>query len=189
MKWVLETSRMSSAAISCVISDDFQCEERMFTRFAKVYFPHLLAPLLRSLIHLTSLPPSSPQPTLIISYRIRSLQKESPFWSAFGLWFSYEPVLYRRCRPFHRGDDDYGSDRPLLNTYSNKDPEMDWARYHTPSSTYIFIARRKGTSLGWSVPEGDKDLLEGVGAYGDQRQKGDDTFDLMLLMGMLDNEN
>lgn len=66
---------------------------------------------------------------------------------------------------------------------------MDWARYHTPSSTYIFIARRKNISLSWSVPESDKDLLEGVGAYGDRRRKGDDTFELMMLMNMADNED
>ena len=44
-------------------------------------------------------------------------------------------------------------------------------------------------SLGWSVPEGDKDLLEGVGACGDQRGKGDDAFELMQLMSIADNED
>ena len=158
----------------------------------KVYFPHLLPPLLRSLIHLTSLPPSSPQPTIIISSKIRSLPKENPFWSAFGLWFSYEPVLYRRCRhspSSQHGDGNYGSDCLLSNTHSNGDSETDWARYHASSSTYVFVARRKSTSLGWSVPEGDKDLLEGVGACGDQRRKGDDAFELMQLMSIADNED
>ena len=127
----------------------------------------------------------------MVSYRIRSLQKESPFWSAFGLWFSYEPVLYRHRQsspsPPPRENGDYGSDGPLSNTHSNGDPETDWTRYHTSSSTYTFIARRKSTSLGWSVPERDKDLLEGVGAYGDQRRKGDDTFELMQLMDIAGN--
>ena len=44
-------------------------------------------------------------------------------------------------------------------------------------------------SLGWSVPEDDKDLLEGVGAHENQRQKADDTFELMLLMDLADNED
>lgn len=162
-------------------------------RLAKVYFPDLLAPLLRSLIHLTSLPPSSPQPTIIVSYRIRSLPKEIPFWSAFGLWFSYGPVLYRRSQhpllPSHQENGDYGSDRPPSNTHSEVEPEADWARYHASSSTYIFIAHRKNISLGWSVPEGDRDLLEGVGAYGDRRRTGDDAFELMLLMDMVGNED
>lgn len=162
-------------------------------RFTKVYFPHLLAPLLRSLIHLTSLPPSSPQPNIIISYKIRSLLKETPFWSAFGLWFSYEPVLYRRHRKsllsLNQVNGDYESDCPSLDTHSDGIPDTEWARYHTPSSTYIFVAHRRSISLGWDVPEDDKDLIEGVGAYGDQRTKGDDAFDLMLLMSLVDGED
>jgi len=170
-------------------------KEYIFTRRppAKVYFPHLLAPLLRSLIHLTSLPPSSSQPSIVVSYRIRSLPKEIPFWSAFGLWFSYEPVLYRRYRQSplssRQGSGEYGGDLPPLTIHSNKDSEAEWDRYHAPSSTYIFIAHRKSTSLDWCVPEGDKDLLEGVGAYGNQRRKGDDAFELMLLMSVVDNED
>ena len=166
-----------------------------YRSFTQIYFPHLLAPLLRSLIHLTSLPPSSPQPSIIISYRIRSLPKETPFWSAFGLWFSYEPVLYRRYGPRQsplpspraRGDCEKG--HFPLNTHSTEDPEEEWTRYHAPSSTYIFVARRKSISLGWNVPEDDRDLLGGVGAHGDQRQKGDDAFDLMLLMNLVDIEH
>ena len=163
----------------------------MLSILSKVYFPHLLAPLLRSLIHLTSLPTSSPQPTIILSYRIRSLPKEIPFWSAFGLWFSYEPLLYRRYHQSllssHQGNGNYESDRPLLNTHSNGDLKTEWSRYHTPSSTYVFIAHRRSTSIGWSIPEDDKDLLEGVGAYGDQRRKGDDAFELMMLMSLVDD--
>lgn len=158
-----------------------------FCFLAKIYFPQLLGPLLRTLIHLTSLPPSSPQPSIIISYRIRSLPKEVPFWSAFGLWFSYEPVLYRRYhQPSNREGPDYESDPPPFEVHSNEDPEIEWARYNASSSTYIFLARRKGVSLGWNVPDDDSDLLEGVGANGNQRQKGDDTFELMLLMDMTD---
>ena len=152
---------------------------------AKVYFPHLLAPLLRSLIHLTSLPPSSPQPTIIISYRIRSLPKEIPFWSAFGLWFSYNPALYRRSS---QGNGDYESDRPPLSANPNEDSATEWARYHAPSSTYIFVAHRRSVSLDWTVPEDDGDLLGGVGANGDQRKKGDHAFELMLLMNLADYE-
>ena len=83
----------------------------------------------------------------------------------------------------------YESDRPPSNIHSDEDPEAEWARYDAPSSTYIFVAHRKSISIGWSVPEDDKDLLGGVGADGDQRQKGDDTFELMLLMNLVDNED
>lgn len=129
----------------------------------------------------------------MVSYRIRSLQKESPFWSAFGLWFSYGPVLYRRDRQSllssHQLNSNYESDRPPSNTHSDDDPGAEWARYNAPSSTYVFVARRRSISIGWSVPEDDKDLLEGVGAYGNQRRKGDDAFELMLLMSLVDNED
>lgn len=44
-------------------------------------------------------------------------------------------------------------------------------------------------SLSWNVPGGDEDLLKGVGAHGNQAQKGDDAFELMLLMDLLSNED
>jgi hypothetical protein len=107
------------------------------TSLAKVYFSHLLAPLLHTLNHLTSVPPSSPQPGVIISNRIRSLPKEIPFWSAFGVWFSYEPVLYRRDRrpplPSLQGSAGYESDHPPFNGHSSGDPEVKWARFRLPS--------------------------------------------------------
>ena len=61
-----------------------------------------------------------------------------------------------------------------------------WTRYHSPSSTYLFTARRKPTSHSWSVPESDIDLLKGVGANGNDLRKGDDGFEIMLLMDMID---
>lgn len=66
---------------------------------SQVYFPELLSPLLRTLLQLSAPPfinPSSSIPqSIIISYKIRSFAKESVFWSAFGLWFSFYPVLYK----------------------------------------------------------------------------------------------
>jgi len=95
--------------------------------------------------------------------------------------------LYRRYhQPSNQENPDYESDRPSFDIHSNEDPEIEWARYNASSSTYIFLARRKGVSLDWNVPDDDNDLLEGVGANGNQRQKGDDTFELMLLMDMAD---
>ncbi|KAF8348927.1 putative methyltransferase-domain-containing protein [Amanita rubescens] len=103
-----------------------------------VYFPNLFAPLLRSLIHLTSLP-SSETPKIIMSYKIRSLSKEMPFWSAFGLWFEFSPVLARRR-------------------------QGTWSRF-TPSGSddvvFIFIARRRPESFQWEIPTNDSDLLTG----------------------------
>jgi hypothetical protein len=138
---------------------------------AQVYFPELLAPLLRSLLHLTS--SQSDPPTVIISYKIRSLPKESPFWSAFGLWFDWEPVLYRE------------KNANLAPGVANNPL---WTRYHSPSSTYLFIAHRKSASLLWSMPDSDSDLLEGVGGLGDDFKKADEGFEVMLLMDLIDFE-
>ncbi|KIP10492.1 hypothetical protein PHLGIDRAFT_231714 [Phlebiopsis gigantea 11061_1 CR5-6] len=78
-----------------------------------VYFPELLAPLLRSLLQLSRPPFAGPAARVVLAYKTRSLAKEAPFWAA---------------------------------------------------------------------------LLGGVGARGDSRCKGDDTFETLLLMGMLSGE-
>nr|GAT45283.1 predicted protein [Mycena chlorophos] len=123
-----------------------------------VYFPHLLAPLLRSLIQLTSTSFGDPQ--IIISYRVRSLPKETPFWTAFGLWFEFAPVLTRS----HSGWQRFGAELP--------DP------------TFVFIARRRKHSREWFVPDSDAALLSGVGAQGTSTPKGDDTFETLLFMSI-----
>ncbi|CCL99289.1 uncharacterized protein FIBRA_01305 [Fibroporia radiculosa] len=138
-----------------------------------VYFPALLAPLLRTLLHLTTTPflsQSGSGPILIISYKIRSLAKETPFWSAFGLWFSFSPVLVRNVAM-------HDSDRT----------DRTWSRF-TPTAdddkTFVFVAHRRAESLVWTVPESDEELLRGVGAYGNSGSKADDTFETILLMTM-----
>ena len=140
----------------------------------QVYFPELLAPLLRTLIELSSPPwiPSSPSGTaeddliVIISYKIRSLAKETPFWSAFGLWFTFQPVLVKaKC-------------------LTEPGTEPSWQRFRPSSdgSTFVFVARRRIQSYVWNIPPNDRDLLDGVGAWGDDTRKGDDTFETLLLM-------
>ncbi|KAJ7067137.1 putative methyltransferase-domain-containing protein, partial [Mycena amicta] len=125
-----------------------------------VYFPLLLAPLLRSLIQLTS--PSFGDPQVIISYRIRSLAKETPFWSAFGLWFDFAPVLVQDTE------------------------NTSWRRFgaELPDPTFVFVAHRRKESFNWTVPASDADLLTGVFAQGSQMPKGDDTFETLLLMSL-----
>ncbi|KAJ7158574.1 putative methyltransferase-domain-containing protein [Mycena filopes] len=132
-----------------------------------VYFPELLAPLLRSLLQLSS-PPfvSGTEVELIISYKIRSLPKETPFWSAFGLWFEFAPVLVRKTL------------------------DSSWQRFGESSSsedpppTFVFVARRRRESHGWPVPPSDADLMQGVGAQETSSLKGDDTFESLLLMSL-----
>ncbi|OCH88578.1 hypothetical protein OBBRIDRAFT_820134 [Obba rivulosa] len=141
-----------------------------------VYFPALLAPLLRTLLLLTA-PPFAPlggaPAQLVISYKIRSLPKEAPFWSAFGLWFEFEPVF---ARPKSRSD----ADGP-------------WSRFipvPEEDEMFVFVATRRPESLTWALPEHDQDLLAGVGAWGTPTGKADDKFEALLLLniGISDNQ-
>ncbi|EJD06514.1 uncharacterized protein FOMMEDRAFT_131441 [Fomitiporia mediterranea MF3/22] len=122
-----------------------------------VYFPHLLAPLLRTLLQLTSPPFELPGQSaeLIISYKIRSLVKECAFWSAFGLWFTFAPVLARLG---------------------------DWHIFGEES--FVFVGYRRPESLEWVIPDNDDDLLAGIGALGTSMPKSDDTFETLLLTQM-----
>ncbi|EPQ52771.1 hypothetical protein GLOTRDRAFT_122699 [Gloeophyllum trabeum ATCC 11539] len=137
-----------------------------------VYFPELLAPLLRSLIQLSS-PPFVPEGRpwdleVVISYKIRSLPKETPFWSAFGLWFTFHPVIVRP-----RGDTDASGDT--------------WRRLGSSigeDGCFVFIARRRAESFTWSIPESDSDLLSGHGTP----WSSDEQFETFLLSAFDDNE-
>ncbi|KAL6301369.1 hypothetical protein BKA93DRAFT_887465 [Sparassis latifolia] len=129
-----------------------------------VYFPALLAPLLRTLLHLTSppfVPPEGAPAQAVLSYRIRSLVKETPFWSAFGLWFSFAPVFVKSGEGWSRFVPVAGDDE-----------------------TFVFVAERRPESRRWVVPEDDRELLNGVGARGTNEGKADDTFETILFMGM-----
>ncbi|CDO74663.1 hypothetical protein BN946_scf184828.g3 [Trametes cinnabarina] len=144
-----------------------------------IYFPALLAPLLRSLLHLTSPPfvdEASQKPAVVIlSYKMRSLVKETPFWTAFGLWFQFEPVLAKRRRNAsskeYHGEIEEGQ---LWTRFSPGDPTDE---------TFVLVARRRPESLKWTIPEEDPPLLSGVGAYLSDLPKSDDQFEQLLLMG------
>ncbi|KDR78974.1 hypothetical protein GALMADRAFT_244688 [Galerina marginata CBS 339.88] len=136
-----------------------------------VYFPELLGPLLRSLLHLTSPPFFHPKchscdcqcPAVFISCKIRSLAKETAFWSAFGLWFTFNPVLVK-----------------------DKSAGGDWRRFGSSfdDTIFLFVAHRRAESYAWIVPALDEDLLCGVGANGTSLGKGDDSFENLLLMSI-----
>ncbi|TDL25821.1 hypothetical protein BD410DRAFT_819865 [Rickenella mellea] len=167
-----------------------------------VYFPHLLAPLLRSLLHLTS-PPFAPMnttvtkatnnttttsPEIIVSYEIRSLPKESPFWSAFGLWFSYIPLAARRKEKREGTKMDVSVDVDP-SRFRGKWRRFGDERRDADGHAFVFIARRRPESYAWRIPDDDTDLLAGVGARGTQYPKSDDTFEMLLLMTMDDESD
>ena len=54
---------------------------------------------------------------------------------------------------------------------------------------FVFIATRRPESIGWTVPDDDSDLLSGVGAMGTSSPKSDETFEMLLMMRMLDAES
>ncbi|KAF7985710.1 hypothetical protein HWV62_2294 [Athelia sp. TMB] len=145
-----------------------------------VYFPELLAPLLRTLLHLTSSPFIPPEATsageiydlqIIISYKVRSLSKETAFWAAFGLWFAFEPVMAR------------------VNATSNSETDAGWLRLGASADSFVFVARRRPESQGWVLPTSDSDLMAGVGAWGSLSRKCDDTFETLLLMGLEEDDD
>ncbi|KAL1747477.1 putative methyltransferase-domain-containing protein [Schizophyllum fasciatum] len=152
----LTSSKSPRTALTHVICSDL------------VYFPELLAPLLRTLLSVTAAPfidPAAP-PTVAISYKVRSLVKETPFWSAFGLWFSFAPVLKK---------DALGRWRRLGAGEGAGDDAM-----------FLFVAQRKAGSHTWAIPDSDDELLGGVGAEGSASRKGDSTFESLLLMDISD---
>jgi len=106
--------------------------------------------------------------TVVISYKIRSLAKETPFWTAFGLWFEYEPVLVRE-----------------------KASGYPWQRFGTSSidDTFVFTGRRRLVSFSWQIPLNDHDLLLGRGTMGNNNAKEDDTFETLLLMTLSNKSN
>ncbi|KAI0789898.1 hypothetical protein C8Q75DRAFT_806556 [Abortiporus biennis] len=131
-----------------------------------VYFPELLAPLLRTLLHLTSPPFQSHNRNIninttqiIISYKIRSLAKESTFWSAFGLWFDFEPVFERERERIHPR-----SSRVLsISSSSSSSPSDSTPIFNTSSrnqhSGSRFKWRRLGSSLNTSINHSKKSHL------------------------------
>lgn len=140
-----------------------------------VYFTELLAPLLRSLIQLTSETPEASQcPTVIIAYKIRSMAKEEPFWIALGHWFDVEVVNVRSkgrrgWGPWHR----FGSLRQDL---AGNDGDCSGGDDETAieDAYFLFIAKRKSETIGRRAPEQDAQLMAGMMLAAVDDSKGSD---------------
>ncbi len=130
-----------------------------------VYFPELLPPLLRSIISLSSYAlaegsstsSSALGPELIISYKIRSLTKEQPFWSALGSWFDFQAVDCRSTAQAQNGTDDedntwhrFGSQGEDYGASADSDQEL-----------FVFVGRRRDDSIGCLPPQSDTELMQG----------------------------
>ncbi|GAA5828968.1 hypothetical protein JCM3766R1_003885 [Sporobolomyces carnicolor] len=140
-----------------------------------VYFPFLYPPLLRTLLGLTEWQASDDPrrrsmqgPTLIFSYKIRSLVREQPFWEAFGRWFEFEAVQIGKFQDEEEDEAKDGGDRDEMATAEKKDDPVSirrsktrtWSRFGAAHKTgsgrddsdelYIFIAHRRIATLGVS---------------------------------------
>jgi hypothetical protein len=61
-----------------------------------------------------------------------------------------------------------------------------WQRFGASfdETIFVFVAHRRLESHHWTIPSLDEDLLSGIGAYGTESRKGDDTFENLLFMSM-----
>lgn len=148
-----------------------------------IYFEFLYGPLLRTLIALTepsttieSREATTTTPTVIFSYKVRSLTREEPFWRAFGAyrfrfrlgsfkafrvdcscllsgrWFELDPVQVGRTRrpdspaAAPSADPEQDQGQPEHTSPEGAQERVEWARY--------------GLKMGWEgtgTSIGDKD--------------------------------
>jgi len=139
-----------------------------------VYFPELLAPLLRTLIDLTD---AAPGAEVLIAYKIRSLTKEQPFWCGLGAWFELTQVDYQRDprrpkQPFGAHKTHFGTRAPVC--APDGQPLDDY---------FLFVAHRRPESLAWTMPESDAALLQGQYVWDGQKYTAltTGTFEWLLL--------
>lgn len=125
-----------------------------------VYFPELLAPLLRSLVHLTQPQhASSTTPPVMIAYKIRSLSKEEPFWSNLGVWFNVSTVSCRYLPD--RDQTHWGSWHRFGSFASDVDGSNRSIEQDSEDDYFIFIAERKSSTFHFEAPTEDDKLMSG----------------------------
>lgn len=171
-----------------------------------VYFPELLAPLLRSIIWLSGYGIEAESddscfaqrgPELIISYKVRSLTKEQPFWSALSSWFELRAV---DCRSKRRQRHSHSQDQ------STDDTGLEWHRFGSQGEDYgaseasdqelfVFVGHRRKETIGCMAPEDDTELMsgkrlrpgqgpEGEACFELESSSGQDYFEWLLLVNM-----
>jgi hypothetical protein len=140
-----------------------------------------------------------------MAYKIRSYAKEEAFWSALGVWFDVEIVSCRYSWPrpssqchtngksshqkhgkeeerregaWHR----FGSFRADLNgpqAAPTGVEEGDWEEEQEASDDayFLFVARRKPSTLACRAPEDDDKLMDGFMAFSRTHDKAGDDLD------------
>lgn len=144
-----------------------------------VYFPELLAPLLRSLIHLTQpSPDTNATPTILIAYKIRSLSKEQPFWNNLGVWFDVEIVA---CR-YRNKQNKWGSSHRFGSFTADLDESQRDTETDAEDDYFVFIARRKKTTHHFEAPGDDEKLMSGY-MFCNDPASGDTPSETRLVRG------
>ncbi|KAK4055055.1 hypothetical protein OIO90_003396 [Microbotryomycetes sp. JL221] len=134
-----------------------------------------------------------PSPVVLFSYKVRSLTRETPFWSAFGCWFTFEPVqatrMIRATSETGKGGIARHSSSPPLDSHgasvdackreSFKREQLEpgpWQRFGLgeEDEIFVFVCQRRPETRGWLVPDDDEELMRG----------GDDQFERLLLCCM-----
>lgn len=143
-----------------------------------VYFPELLAPLLNTLLDLTN---EAPHAEVVIAYKIRSLAKEQPFWTALGAWFD---LAWTQCTIPLQAPAPFGTRA----THFVHPPPCD--AHGTPLDDYLLlIAHRKPHTLAWERPKNASALLSGMYiVHGEHvHGSGTDTFEWIMLSAASDS--
>lgn len=143
-----------------------------------VYFPELLAPLLSTLLDITDQVPDAP---VLIAYKIRSLTKEQPFWTALGVWFDFTWV---QCAAPGASMQRFGSHAShfVHPPPCNHDgvPQDDF---------FLFVAHRLPHTLAWTRPQNAAHLLSGMHVDHGRlvTAEGTDKFEWMMLSAASDS--
>lgn len=139
-----------------------------------VYFPHLLAPLLRTLVLITD---RAQQTEIIIGYKIRSYSKEEPFWRAFGAWFDFSPVYSREKASHDASWRRFGSLKSHFFANKTVQNSID------DDDVYVFLAKRKADTFSCRLPDQEEELMSGKMVRGEEIIQGNglDTFEILLM--------
>lgn len=122
-----------------------------------VYFPELYPLLLKTLLWLSS----GKEKEMLISYKIRSLVREEPFWSALGRWFELTPL-------------ELPTTKPLL-------PSLLPLPSLPPKEAHLLSLSRKPTTLTIEIPLENEQVMRGST---NDKIKEDDQFEIWLLGGI-----